>query len=114
MCAESGTPPAWKPNPSTKPPFAEIVDSIKIWTERIGPATVLEIEVREPSTLHAISLGQVAGWLGRPTMTPTEARNSCGNRLQRCEMKPTNGSATFYIVEPYVDGPSRFHQATMI
>ena len=23
-------------------------------------------------------------------------------------------SATFYIVEPYVDGPSRFHKATVL
>jgi hypothetical protein len=34
------------------------------WIERIGPATVLEVEVREASTLHTISLQQVERWLG--------------------------------------------------
>ena len=33
------------------------------WLERVGPATVLDIEVREPATKHAISLQQVERWL---------------------------------------------------
>ena len=43
------------------------------WVEKIGPATVLEIEVREPSTRHAISLQQVERWLAGATTNPNEA-----------------------------------------
>lgn len=43
------------------------------WIERIGPSTVLEIDVREPSTKHAISLAQVERWLGGATPSPAEA-----------------------------------------
>ena len=43
------------------------------WSEPIGPATVLDIEVREPSTKHAISLQQVERWLGGATSNPNEA-----------------------------------------
>jgi hypothetical protein len=44
-----------------------------IWTERIGPATVLDIEVREPATKHSISLQQVERWLAGATPNPSEA-----------------------------------------
>ena len=43
------------------------------WTERIGPATVLDVEVREPSTSHAISFQQVERWLAGTTKNPNEA-----------------------------------------
>ena len=43
------------------------------WLENIGPATVLEVEVREPSTKHAISLQQVERWLSGATTNPNEA-----------------------------------------
>ena len=43
------------------------------WLEKIGPATLLEIEVREPSTTHAISLQQVERWLAGATTNPNEA-----------------------------------------
>ena len=43
------------------------------WLEKIGPATVLEIEIREPSTRHAISLQQVERWLAGATANPSEA-----------------------------------------
>ncbi len=43
------------------------------WTEQIGPATVLDVEVREPSTRHAISLQQVERWLAGATTNPNEA-----------------------------------------
>lgn len=43
------------------------------WVEQVGPATVLDIEVREPSTKHAISLQQVERWLAGGTTNPTEA-----------------------------------------
>ena len=43
------------------------------WLEKIGPATVLEIEVRHPGTTHAVSLQQVERWLAGATTNPNEA-----------------------------------------
>ena len=43
------------------------------WLEKIGPATVLEVEVRNPGTTHAISLQQVERWLAGATTNPSEA-----------------------------------------
>jgi hypothetical protein len=43
------------------------------WIERIGPATVLDVEVRTPGTTHAISLQQVERWLAGATTNPSEA-----------------------------------------
>ena len=42
------------------------------WLEKVGPATVLDIEVREPGTKHAISLQQVERWLAGATTNPNE------------------------------------------
>jgi hypothetical protein len=43
------------------------------WTEKIGPSTVLDIEVREPSTKHALSFQQVERWLAGATANPGES-----------------------------------------
>jgi hypothetical protein len=43
------------------------------WIEKIGAATVLDIEVRQPSIKHAITLQQVERWLAGATTNPTEA-----------------------------------------
>jgi len=43
------------------------------WLEKIGPATVLNIEVREPGTKHSIRLQQVERWLDGATRSPNEA-----------------------------------------
>jgi hypothetical protein len=43
------------------------------WIERIGPGTKLEIEVREPSVKHVLSVEQVERWLAGATANPTEA-----------------------------------------
>jgi hypothetical protein len=43
------------------------------WLERIGPATVLDVEVRHPGAKHAISLQQVERWLAGATTNPNEA-----------------------------------------
>ena len=43
------------------------------WLEKVGPATVVEVEVRNPGTTHAISLQQVERWLAGATMNPSEA-----------------------------------------
>ena len=43
------------------------------WLERIGAATVLDVEVRQPATRHAVSLQQVERWLAGATPNPMEA-----------------------------------------
>ncbi len=43
------------------------------WLEKIGPATVLDVEIREPSTSHSLSLQQVNRWLDGATTNPSEA-----------------------------------------
>jgi hypothetical protein len=43
------------------------------WLERIGPATVLDVEVRPPATRHAVTLQQVERWLAGATPNPSEA-----------------------------------------
>jgi hypothetical protein len=43
------------------------------WIEKIGPATVLDVEIREPGTKHSISLQQVERWLAGATTNPSEA-----------------------------------------
>jgi hypothetical protein len=43
------------------------------WLERVGPATILDVEVREPATNHSLSLEQVERWLDGATSSPAEA-----------------------------------------
>jgi hypothetical protein len=43
------------------------------WIDPIGPATVLDVEAREPSTKHSIALQQVERWLDGATTSPNEA-----------------------------------------
>lgn len=43
------------------------------WLEPIGPATLLDVEVRTPATTHAISLQQVERWLAGATRNPNES-----------------------------------------
>lgn len=43
------------------------------WSEQISNATVLDVDVHEPSTKHSISLQQVERWLAGTTPNPTEA-----------------------------------------
>jgi len=43
------------------------------WTDPLGPATVLDVEAREPVARHSISLQQVERWLGGATSSPNEA-----------------------------------------
>ena len=43
------------------------------WLEKIGPATVLDVEVRELPTKHSILLQQVERWLADATTNPNEA-----------------------------------------
>jgi hypothetical protein len=43
------------------------------WVEKIGPSTVLDIDVRLPATTHAISRQQVERWLAGASTSPNEA-----------------------------------------
>ena len=43
------------------------------WLDRIGPATPLEVEVREPAARHTITLNHVERWLHGVTTSPNEA-----------------------------------------
>jgi hypothetical protein len=43
------------------------------WIERIGPGVVLDVEIREPSTRHAITLQQVERWLAGTSTNPLDA-----------------------------------------
>ena len=43
-----------------------------IWGEVVAGGTPLEVEVREPSTKHSLTLAQVERWLASPG-TPSEA-----------------------------------------
>ena len=52
------------------------------WIERVGEATVLDVEIRPPSTTHSLSLKQVDRWLAGATTNPTEA-----SRKARLKMK---------------------------
>ncbi len=42
------------------------------WIEHVGPATVFDVEVREPATRHAISLHQIQRWLDGASSSPNE------------------------------------------
>src|SRR5688572_25495211 len=42
------------------------------WIEHVGPATVLDIEVREPAAKHAITMIQVERWLEGGSTSPNE------------------------------------------
>jgi hypothetical protein len=43
------------------------------WLEKIGPATMLEVEVRNPGTIHTIALQQIERWLAGATANPNDA-----------------------------------------
>jgi hypothetical protein len=42
------------------------------WIERVGPATVFDVEVREPATKHAITCQQIERWLDGATTSSNE------------------------------------------
>jgi hypothetical protein len=42
------------------------------WVEGLGPATKLEIQVREPATTHVISVDRLTRWVNGTTVSPGE------------------------------------------
>ena len=51
------------------------------WIERIGPGTTLQVEAREPSAAHFITVEQVERWLAGVTKNPTEATKKAKLKL---------------------------------
>jgi hypothetical protein len=43
------------------------------WIEQVGEATVLDVEIREPSTRHTLTLKTVERWLGSSSQAPGDA-----------------------------------------
>lgn len=42
------------------------------WTETVGPATKLEVEVRNPAVRHSVSVLQIQRWIQGATSSPNE------------------------------------------
>jgi hypothetical protein len=42
------------------------------WIEGLGPGSRLEIEVREPSTIHSLTVQQLDRWVDGVTASPAE------------------------------------------
>jgi hypothetical protein len=42
------------------------------WIEIVGPATVFDVEVRDQSAKHAVSMQQVQRWLDGATTSPND------------------------------------------
>src|SRR5215510_291232 len=73
MCAASVTLRRSRQNRCTKPLFSPCAASIRTWIERMGPATMLAVEVPEPGKKHSVSLQQVECWLEGATTNPSQA-----------------------------------------
>lgn len=43
------------------------------WLERVQSSTTLDVEIREPSAAHSLTLDQVERWLAGVTTSPLEA-----------------------------------------
>jgi hypothetical protein len=42
------------------------------WIDKIGPASVLDVEVREPATTHIVSVRQIHSWCDGVAISPDE------------------------------------------
>lgn len=42
------------------------------WTDTVGPATTLEVEVRNPGVRHSVSVLQIQRWIQGVTSSPNE------------------------------------------
>lgn len=51
------------------------------WAQHIAAGTVLDVDVREPSVRHSISLQQVERWLGGATANPNDASKKAKLKL---------------------------------
>jgi hypothetical protein len=62
------------------------------WIEGLGPATRLEIVVRQPATTHVISVQQLQRWLDGVTKTPLDALRKA--KLRQLLGTPSNPPST--------------------
>lgn len=58
--------------------YEAVILAVKIlkadpWIDVVGTATLLDIEVREPTTRHAVSMHQVDRWLDGGATSPNES-----------------------------------------
>ena len=51
------------------------------WIEVVSASTVLDVQVKEPTTTHSISLEQVERWLASATTNPIEASKKAKLKL---------------------------------
>jgi hypothetical protein len=51
------------------------------WTDPVGPATTLAVEVRAPSVRHSVTVLQIHRWLAGATSSPNERVRK--DRIQR-------------------------------
>jgi hypothetical protein len=51
-----------------------------IWSEQVAAGTRLDVEVREPATLHSVTFEQVERWLKAPS-SPYDASKKAKLRL---------------------------------
>ena len=51
------------------------------WTQHIAPGTVLDVDVREPTVRHSLSLQHVERWLGGATSNPNDASKKAKLKL---------------------------------
>jgi hypothetical protein len=52
------------------------------WAEPIAPGTQLEVQVREPSTTHSVTVAQLRRWCDGIAVSPDEVLKR--NRVRRC------------------------------
>src|SRR2546421_12870179 len=72
-CPASGTRWRCRPNRSSRRRYFGVrTFGGDPWIEHVGPATVLDIEVREPAAKHAITMMQVERWLEGASTSPNE------------------------------------------
>ena len=57
------------------------------WVEPVGDATVLEVDVREPSTKPTLSLNHVERWLSGATANPSEASRKARLKMMLVQAK---------------------------
>ncbi len=55
------------------------------WVDDIGPATRLEVEVKEPAVRHTVTLQQLQRWVESTAVTPAD-------RIQREKLKALLGN----------------------
>jgi hypothetical protein len=55
------------------------------WVEGLGPATRLEIQVRQPATVHSLTVQQLQRWVDGVTTSPAEV-------LRRARVRQMLGS----------------------